>query len=315
MIQSLVISILLMTSLFAVAADKMEVRISELSTVRVGDPIRLGTISTGLEKDSYLYKKIYDTVVYEPINTEETQSFTSQSLAIILRNKLSMQDLQQVSFSIPESFSLKAKRNYVYPQDIKRSIILAAEASCKPCDVTIDDLKIPDTSTRNEILGVDLDTTSIKGAGGFLLPLNLQTSQGKGSVWVTGQLTIYKMAPVSKRLIQMNEKFTAEDFEMKRVNINFMRDGIPAEKDLIGKMAVHPISYGQTIFFADLKNELAAKRGEIVKLLLGDKEFEVSTQGIAEEQGSIGDIIKVKVNDTQKLMSGVLIDKAVVRVQ
>jgi flagella basal body P-ring formation protein FlgA len=305
---------LLMTSLFA-KADKLEVRVSELSTVRVGDPIRLGVISTGLDKDSYLYKKIYDTVVYEPISTEETQSFSSESLAVILRNKLSMQDLQQVSFSIPESFSLKAKRNYVYPQDIKRSIILAAEASCKPCEVSLDDLKIPDTATRNEILGVDLDTTSIKGAGGFLLPLNLQTSQGKGSVWVTGRLTIFKMAPVAKRLIQMNERFAADDFEMKRVNINFMRDGIPAEKDLIGKMAVHPISYGQTIFFADLKNELAAKRGEIVKLLLGDKEFEVSTQGVAEEQGAIGDIIKVKVNDTQKLMSGVLIDKAVVRVQ
>jgi flagella basal body P-ring formation protein FlgA len=304
----------LLTPLLA-RADKLEVRVSELSTVRVGDPIRLGAISTGLEKNLDLYKKIYDTVVYEPINSEDKQVFTSESLAIILRDKLSMQDLQQVSFSIPATFTLRAKRNYIYPQDIQRNIILQAQAGCAPCDVVIDDLRIPDTSTRNEILNTNLDTTSIKGAGGFLLPLTLETSQGKSNLWVTGRLSIFKMAPVAKRLIQMNERLSADDFEMKRVNINFMRDGIPAATELTGKIAAHPISYGQTIFYADLKNELAAKRGEIVKLLLGDKEFEVSTQGVAEEQGGIGDVIKVKVNDTQKLMSGVIIDKAVVRVQ
>jgi flagella basal body P-ring formation protein FlgA len=309
-----VLSLIVFASLLA-KADKLEVRISELSTVRVGEPIRLGVISTGLDKDSFLYKKIYDTVLYEPINSEQTQTFTSESLAIILRDKLSMQDLQQVSFSIPESFSLRARRNYIYPQDIKRSIILSAQATCRPCDIVIDDIKIPDVATRNEIMSVDLDTTSLKGAGGFLLPLNMETSQGKSSVWVTGRLTVFKMAPVAKRLIQMNEKLTAADFELKRVNINFTRDGIPTATELTGKIASHPISYGQTIFFADLKNELAAKRGEIVKLLLGDKEFEVSSQGTAEEQGSLGDVIRVKVSDSQKLMSGVLVDKAVVRIQ
>lgn|GEM_PF-3535950 len=314
MIKLFVFTFFLCTSLLA-KADKLDVRISELSTVRVGEPIRLGVISTGLEKNSALYKKIYDTVVYEPISSEQTQIFTSESLAVILRNKLSMQDLQQVSFSIPENFSLRARRNYIYPQDIKRSIILQAQANCKPCDVVIDDLKIPDVATRNEIMTVDLDTSTLKGAGGFLLPLNMETSQGKNSVWITGRLTVFKMAPVAKRLIQMNERLTASDFELKRVNINFTRDGIPTADELMGKIASHPIGYGQTIFYADLKNELAAKRGEIVKLLLGDKEFEVTSQGTAEEQGALGDVIKVKVSDSQKLMSGVLVDKAVVRIQ
>ena len=314
MIKLFVFTFFLCTSLLA-KADKLDVRISELSTVRVGEPIRLGVISTGLEKNSALYKKIYDTVVYEPISSEQTQIFTSESLAVILRNKLSMQDLQQVSFSIPENFSLRARRNYIYPQDIKRSIIIQAQANCKPCDVVIDDLKIPDVATRNEIMTVDLDTSTLKGAGGFLLPLNMETSQGKNSVWITGRLTVFKMAPVAKRLIQMNERLTASDFELKRVNINFTRDGIPTADELMGKIASHPIGYGQTIFYADLKNELAAKRGEIVKLLLGDKEFEVTSQGTAEEQGALGDVIKVKVSDSQKLMSGVLVDKAVVRIQ
>jgi len=313
-IKLFVFTFFLCTSLLA-KADKLDVRISELSTVRVGEPIRLGVISTGLEKNSALYKKIYDTVVYEPISSEQTQIFTSESLAVILRNKLSMQDLQQVSFSIPENFSLRARRNYIYPQDIKRSIIIQAQANCKPCDVVIDDLKIPDVATRNEIMTVDLDTSTLKGAGGFLLPLNMETSQGKNSVWITGRLTVFKMAPVAKRLIQMNERLTASDFELKRVNINFTRDGIPTADELMGKIASHPIGYGQTIFYADLKNELAAKRGEIVKLLLGDKEFEVTSQGTAEEQGALGDVIKVKVSDSQKLMSGVLVDKAVVRIQ
>jgi flagella basal body P-ring formation protein FlgA len=309
-----VLSLTIMTSLWA-KADKLEVRIADMSTVRTGDPIRLGTISSGLEKDPILYRRIYDTVVYEPIDSESTQTFTSESLAIILRNKLSMQDLQQVSFKIPESFALKARRNFIYPQDIQHSIVLQAENTCKPCDVIIDDLRIPVVKTQNEILSVNLDTTNLKGAGGFLLPLNMETSQGKNSVWVTGRLSIYKMAPVAKRLIQMNERLTESDFEFKRVNINFTRDGIPAAAELVGKMASHPIGYGQTIFYADLKNELAARRGEIVKLILGDKEFEVSSQGTAEEQGSIGDIIRVKVSDSQKMMSGILVDKGVVRIQ
>jgi flagella basal body P-ring formation protein FlgA len=66
---------------------------------------------------------------------------------------------------------------------------------------------------------------------------------------------------------------------------------------------------------SDLKREPAAHRGQVVRALVGDQDFEISINASAEENGFIGDLIKVKNLETQKMMSGIVIDKGVVKVQ
>lgn len=147
------------------------------------------------------------------------------------------------------------------------------------------------------------------------MPLNIETSKGVLHHWVTGKLAFFRQTPVTTRMINMGERITSSDFVIRKVNVTFAKDGAPQEAELIGKLAGRTLNLGQPIFFGDLKKESAALRGQLVKILLGSDIMEVTASGTAEETGSLGDTIKVKSADTQKILSGVLIDKGTVKVE
>lgn len=296
-------------------AERFEVRVAEKSTVRVGEPVRLGNLMSGQIQDSELSDRIYNLVVFEAIPNEEEKSFKSEELALILRQKLSFQDLQRLSMKIPELVRIRAQRNHLHSGDLMREISEQARALCTGCTIEFDDLKIPELKIREEVLQTHLETQNLKSAGSFLLPLQVQTSQGKSVYWVTGRISFFKEAPVAKHLIRSGERVLENDVEMKKINVSFAKDGAPSLDELNGKIVVRTISMGQPIFANDLKREPAAQRGQLIKILVGNEGFEVASSGTAEESGGIGDVIKVKSADTQKMLSGVLIDKATVRIQ
>lgn len=296
-------------------ALRAEVRVAEKSTVRVGDPVRLGTLLSGKVEDSELLNRIYDLVVFEPMTSEEEKIIKSEELALTLRKKLSFLDLQLLSVKIPETFTLRAKRNFIYPSDLTRLISQQSLAICAGCTVELLELKLPEIKTSQEILKIRLDTQSIRQAGGFLLPLLVETSQGNLQFWVTGRLAFFRETPVTTRMIRMGERITSADFVVQKVNVTFAKDGAPAAADLVGKLAGRTFNIGQPIFYGDLKKEPAALRGQSVKILIGTDSLEITTSGTAEETGSLGDVIKVRSSGTQKLLSGVLIEKGMVRVE
>jgi flagella basal body P-ring formation protein FlgA len=308
-----VISILMAAQL--AQAERAEVRVAEKSTVRVGEPVRLGNLISGQIQDTELSNRIYNLVVFDAITSEEEKSFQSEELALILRQKLSFQDLQRLSMKIPEVVRVRAQRNYLHAGDIVREISEQAKRICTDCSMEFDDLKIPELKVREEVLQTRLETQNLKAAGSFLLPLQVETSQGRSVYWVTGKISFFKEAPVAKRLIRSGERLSEADVEMKKINVSFNKDGAPTLQELAGKISLRTITMGQPVFVSDLKKEPAATRGQIIKILIGDENFEVVSAGTAEEGGGIGDVIKVKSSETQKLLSGVLVEKGTVRVQ
>ncbi len=309
----LLIALLISTS--QAWAERFEIRVAEKSTVRVGEPVRLGNLISGMIQDAELSNKIYNLVVFEAITSEEEKTFKSDELALILRQKLSFQDLQRLSMKIPDQVKVRAQRNYLHAGDLMREITDQAKLLCTGCTIEFDDLKVPELKLREEVLQTRLEVQNLKAAGSFLLPLQVETSQGKSVYWVTGRVSFYKEAPVAKRLIQAGERLTEADVEVKKINVSFAKDSAPALAELTGKITTHMITMGQPVLAGDLKREPAATRGQVIKILVGNDSFEVSSSGTAEEAGSIGDVIRVKSSDTQKLLSGVLVDRATVRVQ
>jgi flagella basal body P-ring formation protein FlgA len=311
----LIFFILSFLALSTQALVKTQIRVAELSTVRVGDPIRLGYLITGKVTDSELLDRVYDVVVFEAQNSEGTKVLASTQIAETLRRKLSFQELQHLALKIPETVTVQIRRNFLYPTDIARDIRKQAQNICSGCTVDFDDIQIPEISTSDEVLRTRLDLQNLRMGGSFLVPLHIETSKGKNQIWITGRLSFYKDAPVAKRMIRLGEALSPNDFEFKRVNVTLAKDGVPTLEDLNGNLANRVITIGQTLYFSDLKKEPAALRGQTVRIILGDEGFEVSSSGIAQEGGSKGDLIKVKSSDTQKVLAGVLVDKGTVRVQ
>jgi flagella basal body P-ring formation protein FlgA len=296
-------------------AKRAEVRVAELSTVRLGEPIRLSSLLTSMIADADLNEKASQLVIFEPLTVEGEASFRSQDLVLALRQKLSFQDLQRLSLKVPEKFTVRAQRNFIAPADIRTDVMVKAQSICAECTIEFQDLRVPELKISQEILRTRLDTQSLKGPGSFLLPLTVETSNGRSVHWVTGQLRFSKIGPVARRMISVGESIAARDYELKKIDITFAKDGVAQEQDLAGKVASRNIALGQGIFAGDLKKEIAALRGQPVKILIGNESFEVSTSGIAQEGGSVGDMIKVKSLDTQKILSGLLVEKGTVRVE
>lgn len=293
--------------------DEEPLRVQEYSTVNAGQSIKLGHLLAN-SSQRFIEDKYYDLTIYESLSIDQTIELSAQNLSRIIRSKLSFQDLQNLNLKTPEKITVKAVRNFISHQDLSRQLMKAVRASCMGCDVEIDELNVPEFKDRSEILQVRLDTKNYRGGASFLLPMQISTSQGAQTYWVTGKVSTYKLAPVATRLIQPQERITSSDFEIQRMNVTHLRDGVPKAQDLIGKKAIRGLSLGHIILAGDVKNDPAVLRGQTVKLVIGDESFEISTTGVSEQNGSIGDLIKVKQLDNKKTLTGILIEPGVVKV-
>jgi flagella basal body P-ring formation protein FlgA len=123
------------------------------------------------------------------------------------------------------------------------------------------------------------------------------------------------LVPVAKKLIRFGERLQAEDLEMIETDVTFVKEETPEMNAIVGMIANRSLTPRMPIILSDLKREPAARKGQVVKALVGDQTFEVSINASAEENGFIGDVIKIKNSETQKVMSAIVIEKGVVKVQ
>lgn len=311
--QLLLVAVLILFS-FLAEASKTDLIIPEMTSIRWNESVKLGSIVEGQFADPEIMNRVYDIVVLPASSKDEIQTLTSEQIALSLRQKLSFQDLQRVSLRIPELVKLKPVRNYIYPQDVKRQIFQTAFQQCA-CEVKVNDLKLPVLKNGDEILDIKIDNSAQKGAGSVLVPMLITTSKSRQQFYATATVQFYKEAPVAKRLLQAGERINKDDVVLKVVNVSFAKDGVPTIEDVLNKQVSRLVSVGQPLFFADIKKVPAAERGQPVKVVAGSENFEVTTQGIAEDTGFVGDVIRVKNIDTKKIMSGTVLEKGVVKLQ
>lgn len=298
---------------------RFEAIVNEYSTVPTFEPVTLGHLMNvdrfqGLE-NSDLAQKVFEIALMSALGQEKTLVMTSDELAKVIRDKFSFQDLQRLSIRLPEKITIRAKAGYVSLNKIAHQIRLSASKICRGCRIKITDLKIPELSSKEELLGIEMPFDQIKSGGSFLLPMNVIGSKGHSSLWVTGKLQFFKMLPVATKMIQQGQKIETADIEVGEREITTSKDSAPEVSELIGQTLNRFVSMGQPIFFSYIKKNPVAQRGELVKVIIGAESFEVSTQGSMEQDAFIGDLVKVRHPDTKKMMTGRLKEKGLVVIE
>ncbi len=296
-------------------AAKLEIQIPEMSTVRRGEPIRLGQITEIKSRNWELNDRLKETIIYPAITENGEFRVSSREVAVAIRNRLSFQDLQQIHFSIPETLVFKVKENHLAESSIRFEIAKRAQDLCSECEAELDDLRIPEIKTSGEILASKLDVGSLKSGGGFLLGYTVDTSKGRVQFWVTGRIQFYRKAWVTKRMLSLADKITEKDIEEKRVQVTYLNDAIPTKEDLLGRNLNRLMPMGHVLVMSDIKKELMLTRGQTIKLILGEGGIEVTSSGISEENGFLGEVVKVKTLDQKKILTGVVIEKGVVKIE
>lgn len=213
-------------------------------------------------------------------------------------------------FLFPTEVKILRSNQKVSRMELERKIKNQLLSQCSQCEYQIQINSVPQNLTADWSLdlNVDLNKNSV------MVPIYSQNStQQKG--WVTAEVRKYAMAAILNQSVRAGEVITADMVTMEKRLIQSMTDAAINSKNLIGMQAARYLNARQVLSFRDLKKETILKRGQVVKAFVGKGNFEVSIMAQAEEAGSIGDIIKVKNIDSQKLFAGRVVDRGVVQIE
>lgn len=296
-------------------AKKIELKVNEFSTVTAGADVTLGDVLGDVSNSFRLPDHMFNAVIADSLNSEREESLESSQVAIRLRQTLSFQDLQNYSIVFPASAKVRARRNYISSIKFQREILKSAEKFCSGCDVVLEKFQFDNEGLKGELLGTQLQLENLRGGGSFAIPLQIQTSQGRVQKMLNGNISFFKAGLVAKRLISAGTQIGPEDFERQNVNVTFSKDSLTNFEDLNGKVLNKTLAMGQALFKADLKKELVAFRGQNVKIIIEGENFEISANGLVEQNGAPGDLIAVKNLNSNKSVTAMVVEKGVVKLQ
>lgn len=241
-----------------------------------------------------------------------SQKLEAQEILSALREGLKSNDtLKKLNpiFKVPSQVAVSFSSSVISRQEAERKILNTLRAKCAQCEYQVSIHGTPVPSSKQWAM----DMSSLATKGGFLVPVKDGVHQQ--IKWISGTIRVSKLTPVTTRMILQGEKLKSEDVRMEMTDVTFAKDNGLQSEEIEGKLAARMLPVGTPLWASDLKQEPAAKRGQIIKALLGDGTFEVSVYVEAQENGFIGDQIKVKNLETKKILSGTIEEKGVVRLQ
>jgi flagellar basal body P-ring formation protein FlgA len=301
-----------------IKSPRPEISVSANIEVNSDKSILLKDIATVSFATVQQMKHIHSVVLLTAIGDGQKIFMKNSELVKLIKEKVSevpeVADVKWTYF-VSETVTIVGKRNLLPQQGVVNDLTLAIQAKCGDCKVTLRDIKIPVINSKVAYDICALDSDGIRPGGSFLVPVHCYFSGEKKTFWITGSAKVTKNGPVANRQINPGERIAQKDFRMDIVDLTFAKDGVPSSDEIKDQLAARTILLNQPIFKGDLKRELAVTRGQVIRAISGNETFEVTSQVVAEEQGHIGDMIKVKNTETQRTLSGQIVERGVVRVQ
>jgi flagella basal body P-ring formation protein FlgA len=276
------------------------VEVSARETMRLGDLVQISQPTEEL------------LAVLDSVTIKTKDHYEASEISSLIKNEMeanaSLRKLNP-SFRIPGDIKLQVSKTPISRAEVERKILNVLRARCGDCEyrVAIQNIPFPATGPW------EIDYASIANKGAFLI--SVKDSDARGLKWISGTTRVSQMVPVATRLLQGGERVQVGDAKMALVDTTFVKDTGLALSDLNGQLLQRPIQTGNPIFSADLKREAAAKRGQVIRGISGSPDFEISLNLEAQENGFIGDTIRLKNPETQKVFSGLVVDKGVVKIQ
>lgn len=249
----------------------------------------------------------------------EKKTIGSQSLITLLKSKseyLKGFNGSKTKMSIPSQVIIENVGASIDENKLKTDLLSAWQKQCAECQFVIGQMKAPKIDPKHEGRAWQLKGVSLP-RGSFSVAVEILGEDGQVNpmYWVNGLAQMQKKVPVATRAIYFGERITPQDFKWEWKDISLTQDGIPLESELNGKRLKGSVRVGDVLWRASLEKERALSRGEYVRVLVGDQTYQVSMMGLAEQDGFIGDSVKVKNPKTAKIMSGVVTAKGEVSVQ
>jgi flagella basal body P-ring formation protein FlgA len=118
---------------------------------------------------------------------------------------------------------------------------------------------------------------------------------------------VYGDYVISTRYLQAGNRLSSSDMRVINGDLTSVQDDvIRAPKEADDRVLTRPIQMGMPIGLNDLRETAVIKVGDPVTILLKGRDFQVTGSGVAQTQGMLNDMVRVRLNDGQVLQGKVI---------
>ena len=259
---------------------------------------------------------IYDIVEAKNLNEEmalELKKITMNSNGL---NSLSKTELAKLlrtikaKFILPPEMKIIRSQSVISRMEVERKIKNKLYSNCSECDVQVQISSVPNSMANDWALDLNIDLTKST----LMVPIfSVKNSENRG--WVVAEVKKYQMVPVLNKSIKIGEIITEDLLSIEKREVLNKRDTVLKVESIIGMQSVRFLNAGQIIQYSDLKKEHVLKKGQMVRAMFGGADFEVAISAEVQESGAIGDVVKVKNLDSQKVFAAKIVDRGIVRIE
>lgn len=244
----------------------------------------------------------------------ERLEFSGTTISELLRNHKLWVSNARPTFTIPSKVIVENVGDKISEARVRMELLNRWQNQCN-CRVEVSELMMP--KTEPWVMGTEwsLRMPSEPARGSFTIAIELKKDGNSRTLWLRGRAAHYKVAPVAKRQINLGERIQPEDYMMTEREITFARDSVPEAADLIGRRARLSIAANSVLYSGQLEREKALRRGDQVKLALSETGWEVILMGIAEQDGFIGDSVKIRNVKSNQVVVATVVGRGEVRAE
>jgi flagella basal body P-ring formation protein FlgA len=299
--------ILVLILIFGINALAAKAKVEVLPQVYVSNEhILLKDITKSENVSPELQTKINSIVIGDTPKEGEVRSFSSYAISEIIRYNL-RSEIENLIIKIPSEVKVSRKATKLTPKEVQAKIETWVESTCAPCEVRIGSLRVQDAGKLTPAMTWSISNTQIIPRGNFNISLDIfKNNNFYKKVFVQGNLRILKEVPVVKRNLQYGERIQRDDVSFEKQDITFNRETIPAAEELYGSEIAGNLSSGQIIWQRNLKRKMALTRGTPVQVTVQNQGWRIHLTGISQDNGYLGDTVKVLNPETKKIIVGVV---------
>jgi flagella basal body P-ring formation protein FlgA len=240
-----------------------------------------------------------------------TASDVSQKLHVFV------DELSGVQIKIPDSITIERVSRNITATGVKEKIVEALRVTLPDptWEFEVSDVQLPTNINSIQTTDFQIVPQIQRPKGASTFELLAQQENKTSRFWVTARVKYFCNVALIERQIEPHSKIIESDIKWQRREVTFINDIPATQNELATGVSRSTLSVGTVLLRSQLEREMALKFGQQIELIAGDESFSISSKGIAQQNGFIGDVVKVRSEASSKMLDGIVVAKGVVNVR
>jgi flagellar basal body P-ring formation protein FlgA len=134
---------------------------------------------------------------------------------------------------------------------------------------------------------------------------------------VSGMVRLKRQVVCANRPLRLNDTIGAGDVQILSREVTGLNvdDFFTSPEQVVGHILAKSVGPQEIITSRQLSHQPIIKKGDLVNVVLDQDGLEISTRGVAQEQGQLGKSIRLMNPKSKKEFEGLVVDAKTVRVQ